>query len=313
MSEQANILLDLNIDGDCTNLGALSVLHVLANQGKARILATTACFNSPLATGCIKAINHYYGRDDLPVGILHRQNETHPTPFMKPVNEKFRPEHPDGEEAPDTVEVLRRALANEPDGSVTFVVVGCFASAAALLQSGPDEISPLSGQELADRKIKRLVAMAGEFPTFNEIFGENNIVVQIPAAQYVTEHFKGELILSGYEVGIRTRSLLEFRLHGPDEHPLKMMYVINDGDNEWAKDGNPSWDHTAVIEAVMPGAFFDLHEFGHIDVTDKDGITVWRSEEGGKQSYLLPRVPLNEVAAYINDLIFPEWKKYVEG
>lgn len=308
MSEQVNVLLDLNIDGDCTNLGALSVLHVYANRNQARILATTACFNSPLATGCIKAINTYYGRPDLPVGILHRQNETHPTPFMKPVNETFRPEHPDGEEAPDSVTVMRRALAQEPDGSVTFVVVGCLASAAALLQSGPDDISPLSGQELCDRKIKRLVAMAGEFPTFNETFGENNIVVQIPAAQYVTEHFTGELVLSGYEIGIRTRSLKEFRLHGSDDHPLKMMYVINDG--EGFTEGNPSWDHTAVMEAVEPGKYFDLHKPGRIEVTEKEGLTVWREEEGGKQTYLLPKVPFDEVAGVINDMIFPEWKKY---
>ena len=308
MSEQVNVLLDLNIDGDCTNLGALSVLHVYANQGKARILATTACFNSPLATGCIKAINTYYGRPDLPVGILHRQNETHPTPFMKPVNETFRPEHADGEEAPDSVTVMRRAIAQEPDGSVTFVVVGCLASAAALLQSGPDDISPLSGQELCDRKIKRLVAMAGEFPTFNETFGENNIVVQIPAAQYVTEHFTGELVLSGYEIGIRTRSLKEFRLHGSDDHPLKMMYVINDG--EGFTEGNPSWDHTAVMEAVEPGKYFDLHKQGRIEVTEKEGLTVWHEEVGGKQTYLMPKLPFDEVAGVINDMIFPEWKKY---
>ena len=308
MSEQVNVLLDLNIDGDCTNLGALSVLHVYANQGKARILATTTCFNSPLATGCIKAINTYYGRPDLPVGILHRQNETHPTPFMKPVNETFRPEHPDGEEAPDSVTVMRRALAQEPDGSVTFVVVGCLASAAALLQSGPDDISPLSGQELCDRKIKRLVAMAGEFPTFNETFGENNIVVQIPAAQYVTEHFTGELVLSGYEIGIRTRSLKEFRLHGSDDHPLKMMYVINDG--EGFTEGNPSWDHTAVMEAVEPGKYFDLHKPGRIEVTEKEGLTVWHEEVGGKQTYLMPKLPFDEVAGVINDMIFPEWRKY---
>lgn len=303
-----NILFDLNIDGDCTNLGALSVLHVYADQNKARILATTACFNSPLATGCIKAINTYYGRPDLPVGILHRQNETHPTPFMKPVNETFRPEDPDGEEAPDSVTVLRRALANEPDGSVTFVVVGCFASAAALLQSAPDEISPLSGQELCDRKVKRLIAMAGQFPTFNETFGENNIVVQIPAAQYVMTHWKNELILTGHEIGWRTRSLREFRMYGPDDHPLKMMYIINNGDAYAG--GNPSWDHTAVMEAVEPGKYFDYHEFGSIEVTDKDGITVWHPEEGGKQSYLLPKMPLDDVAGVINDMIFPEWKRY---
>lgn len=310
MFEKKNVLLDLNIDGDCTNLGALSVLHVLANQGKARILATTACFNSPLATGCIKAINRYYGRGDLPVGILHRQGPTHPTPFMKPVNETFCPDHPDGEDAPDSVEVMRKALAAEPDDSMTFVVVGCFASAAALLQSGPDEYSPLTGQELADRKICRLVAMAGQFPTYGDkTFGENNVAVQVPAAQYVVEHWTKELVLTGYEIGIRTRSLKEFRFHGNEDHPLRMMYQINDGE-EGFLEGNPSWDHTAVLEAVEPGRYFNCHEFGRIDV-DEQGVTTWVPDATRKHSYFLPKIPLEEVAAEINTLIFPDWKKYV--
>lgn len=310
MSDKKNVLLDLNIDGDCTNLGALAVLHRLADQNKANILSVTACFKSPLATGCIKAINNYYGRGDLPVGILHRQEETHPTPFMKPVNEAFRPEHPDGEDAPDTVEVLRKTLAAQPDGSAVMAVVGCFASLAALLQSGPDNISPLTGQELAEKKISRIVAMAGQFPTFGDgSFGENNIVVQLPAAKYVTEHWNKELVFSGYEIGIRVRTLKEFRKHGSEKHPLRMIYRIHNGDNG-DPEGNPSWDHTAVMEAVMPGRYFDCHEFGRVKVDDR-GITAWHADPNCRHTYLLPKTPLEDVAAEINTLIFPDWKKYV--
>ncbi|MCQ2461841.1 MAG: nucleoside hydrolase [Clostridia bacterium] len=302
------IFLDLNIDGDCTNLGALAVLNVLANNGKAEILGTTACFKSPLATGCIKAINEYYGNGYLPVGILHRQDETHPTPFMKPVNENFRPDAPDGEDAPDTVGVMRRVLSLQDDNSVTLVITGCFASFEALLKSGEDEHSPLSGQLLAEKKIKRVVVMGGSFDTFGDVpFGENNIAVQIPAAKYVTQHWKKELVLSAYEIGIRTTSLKEFRLHGSRSHPLQMMYEINDGDG--FKDGNPSWDHTAVLEGALPGEYFNYHEYGEIEITD-DGHTVWHEKEGGKHTYLLPKTPLDDVAAVINDLIFPQWREY---
>ena len=317
MNGVKNILFDLNIDGDCTNLGSLAVLNILANEGKARMLATTACFNSPLATGCIRAINHYYGNDDVPVGILHRQDETHPTPFMKPVVATFRPDHPDGEEAPDTVDVMRKALAAEPDDSVVLVISGCFASFAALLQSGPDEISPLSGQELAERKITRVVIMAGHFTTFEpKVYAENNVVVQIPAAQYVVTHWKKELVLADYGLGVRTRSLKEFRFHGSEDHPLRMMYRIHDGDEagataEWALDGNPSWDHTAVMEGVEPGKYFDYHEYGDIEVDDA-GNTIWHEKEGGRHTYLLPKMPLDEVAATINDMIFPEWRQFAE-
>ena len=308
MSEKVKVLIDLNIDGDCTNLGALSVLHVLANLGEAEILATTACFGSPLAAGCIKALNRYYGRPELPVGILHRQGETHPTPFMKPVNETFCPDHPDGEEVPDTVGVMRRILAAQEDGSVTLVVVGCFASVAALLQSGPDAYSPLSGQALAERKITGIYNMGGSFDTCGDTpFPENNIVVQIPAAKHVTEHWKGLLVHSGYEIGIRTRSLREFRLHGNREHPLRMMYEINDG--EGFTEGNPSWDHTAVLEAVRPGVYFDRHAMGRMEITDS-GLTVWHEDDACRHTYLLPKTPFDEVAAVINDMIFPEWRSF---
>ena len=309
--EKQKVFLDINIDGDCTNLGALAVLNVLALRGEAEMLGTTACFKSPLATGCIKAINEYYGHGDVPVGILHCQDETHPTPFMKPVNEKFRSGHPDGEDCEDSVRVMRKVFSEQADGDTVLVIAGCFASFAALLQSAPDDISPLSGQELAELKIKRVVVMGGAFGTYgsNEVFPENNIYVQIPAAKYVCEHWNGELVLSAYEIGIRTRTLKEFRFHGSDRHPLKMMYDIHNGPGN--SDNNPSWDHTAVIEGVHPGKFFAYHEPGRIEITD-EGLTVWHELPGGKHTYLLPETPLEEVAAYINDLIFPEWRSFTE-
>lgn len=305
-----NVLFDLNIDGDCTNLGSLAVLHRLADMGEANILATTACFNSPLATGCIKAINRFYGRETLPVGILHCQGPTHPTPFMEPVNRKFCPDFPEGEDAPDTVAVMRRVLSVQPDDSVTFVVSGCFASASALLQSPADDISPLNGQELAERKIRRVVVMAGSFDTLGDnVFPENNVAVQIPAAKYFTDNWKKELVLSGYEIGIRTISLKEFRDNGPDENPLKMMYVIND--NGGFAEGNPSWDHTAVLEGVRAGKYFSYHKFGKINVTD-DGITQWTENDSCRHTYLLPSVPFCDIASEINTLIFPGWKQFCD-
>lgn len=311
MKEKVKVLLDLNIDGDCTNLCSLAILNILANKGDAEILATTACFNSPLATGCIKALNRYYGHADIPVGILHSQGATHPTPFMKPVNEKFCPDFPDGEDVPDTVEVMRKVLSSQDDDSVVLTVVGCFASVEALLRSEADEYSPLSGQALAERKIKKIVVMGGGFPTFGskEQFPENNIAVQIPAAQYVAAHWNKSLILSAYEIGIRTLSLKEFRYHGSDEHPLHMMYVINDGDG--FKNGNPSWDQTAVLESVYPGKYFYYHNKGKLTVTD-DGRTLLDDNTEGEHTYLLPKVPFEQIVSDINDMIFPEWREYAD-
>lgn len=313
--EKKKVLFDLNIDGDCTNLGSLAVLNILANYGEAEMLATTACYKSPLATGCIKAINRYYGHGDVPVGILHCQDETHPTAFPSYINQIYCTDNPFGEDVEDTVTVMRRALADQEDESVVFIISGCFASAAALMQSEPDDISDLSGQELCDRKVTRLVVMAGHFGTFGENqFGENNVVVNIPAAQYVVSHWTKELVLSGFEIGWRIQTLKEFRRFGPDKNPLKMIYNIHDGSLNNPTGDNPSWDHTAVLEGVHPGQHFCCHEFGRIIVNDK-GITEWHPEEGGKMTYLLPKGGngLEDVREYINTLIFPEWKQFSSG
>ncbi len=305
------IILDINIDGDCTNLCSLAVLNILKNEGEAEILATTACYKSPLATGCIKAINRYYGNPDIPVGILHCQDETHPTSFPSYINQIFCPDHPFGEDAEDTVSVLRRVLSAQEDDSVVFVVAGCFASAAALLQSEPDSISPLSGHDLCHRKISRIVAMAGAFDTFKkeEVFPENNVVVQIPAAKYVTENWKKEFVFSGFEIGQRIQTLKEFRHFGPFENPLQLAYNLLDASRNLPLGDNQSWDQTAVLEGVRPGQYFNYHEYGRIHVTD-DGITEWVPESGGRMTFLVPKVNLLDVRAVINDMIFPEWRQY---
>ena len=309
-------LIDVSIDGDCTNLCALAVLNVLSKRGEARILASTGNLNTPLATGCIKMINEYYGDQEIPVGILHRRQEPHPSIFLEPVNEMFCPDKPDGEDAPDSVNVMRRALSEEADGSVIMLVVGCFASFADLLRSGPDAISPYSGMELAEKKISRVVAMAGQFQIFDEkVMRENNIVTDVPDAQYVMDHWKGELVLMDFELGYAIRTLKEFRFHETAACPLRLMYRLTDSDvgdvssAKWEK-GNPSWDPAAVLEAVRPGKYFAYHEYGRIEVSD-DGVTTWHEDKDGRQTYLLPKIPTEEVAAVLNDIIFPDWRKYV--
>lgn len=56
--------------------------------------------------------------------------------------------------APDVVTMYRRILAQQPDRSVSLVVVGQATNVANLLKSKPDVYSPLNGVELMRKKIK---------------------------------------------------------------------------------------------------------------------------------------------------------------
>src|SRR5690606_39291538 len=70
-----------------------------------------------------------------------------------------------------------------------------------LLQSPPDEFSPLTGKELVEQKVQRLVSMAGKFPSGREF----NIHEDVKAAKQVVEHWPTQVIFSGWEIGEKIR------------------------------------------------------------------------------------------------------------
>ena len=62
------LIVDTDLSTDVDDAGALCVAHALADRGEATLLAIL--HNSGLAAGvgAISAINHYYRRDDVPIG-----------------------------------------------------------------------------------------------------------------------------------------------------------------------------------------------------------------------------------------------------
>ena len=65
-----SILFDTDISGDCDDAGALAVLHALADQEKAKIIAITTNIKCPAnsSAAAVDAINTYYGRGNIPIG-----------------------------------------------------------------------------------------------------------------------------------------------------------------------------------------------------------------------------------------------------
>jgi inosine-uridine nucleoside N-ribohydrolase len=208
--------------------------------------------------------------------------------------------------------VIRRALAEAEDGSVTLVVIGDMSSMAALIVSGGDEISPLSGKELVATKLERTVVMGGRF--FESwpmhIYADNkvgsklvdwewNIHGNIEAARTVCEEWVGELVFSSYEIGSYIHTMVGYNEKAPLTDPVRLAYDLRVGNQ-----GRCSWDHTAVLDAVRPNTYWNYHEFGRVTVDD-EGVTHWSKEEGGQHSYLLPRVDYEEIRRIIDGLVLP--------
>jgi inosine-uridine nucleoside N-ribohydrolase len=68
MSKPTPIILDTDMSIDVDDVGALCVAHALEDLGEAKILAITHDTGLSEGVGAVSVINHYYGRDHIPLG-----------------------------------------------------------------------------------------------------------------------------------------------------------------------------------------------------------------------------------------------------
>ncbi|MHC4875832.1 MAG: nucleoside hydrolase [Planctomycetota bacterium] len=163
------LIFDTDIGNDVDDVLALGMIHALQTRGECKLLAVTITKDHELAASFTDAVNTFYGREDVPIGVCHSgvtpaQGKFNGLGSQKD-NGKLRYPHDllSGKNAPDAVTVLRRALANAEDGSVAIAQVGFSTNLANLLDSKADDISPLSGVALVRKKAKLLSIMAGAF------------------------------------------------------------------------------------------------------------------------------------------------------
>ena len=314
MSNEIKILFDTDIGCDCDDAGAMAVLHELANQGECSILAVTHCCAGEYNAGCIDAINRYFGRPEIPVGIFHPEDHVVTQwrdVYARSVARRFPNRFSSGKACPGTVEALRAALAKAEDGEVTFVATGSLYSMARLLESPPDEISPLSGEELVRRKILRTVVMGGRFhsqwpqPIFvgdnYRVDAEFNILCDIPATRKVCDRWPGELVLCSYEIGLALHTGARLQTRGNPENPVRACYEF------WGKEsgdiGRESWDLATMLYAIRPSAgYWKLHEYGRIRISE-DGITLWEKDSVGRQTFLIENAPVEEIYQVLEQLL----------
>ncbi|MBN2163046.1 MAG: nucleoside hydrolase [Pontiellaceae bacterium] len=289
-----NIIFDTDMGNDVDDALAQVLLHAFGRDGFADFAVALVNKGARLAPAFVDLINRAYGRDDIEVGWCADS----PTPsegvFLRPVLEvgaEELPYDPDHKNWPDAVSLLRRRLTEIPDGSGVYVSIGFCTILARFLESGPDEISPLDGVQLARRKIGFASLMAGNFdpevlanPTPENV--EHNIVNDIPSAKRALELCPVPMVFSGFEVGSACcyphESVTGEMDHG-GFNPLRMAYDLYCG----LEHDRPLWDLTSLLYAVFPDAdWFDVSEPGVVGVTAR-GHTTFRPHPAGRHHYLI--------------------------
>lgn len=288
------VIFDTDITGDCDDVLALGMLHALADRNECVIRAVTISKINPLAAPFVDAVNTFYGRGDIPIGVT-RDAQRRESRYLSLCKERdgdgFRYPHDllASDDAPDAVTVLRQSLAAADDQSVVLIQVGLAANLADLIDSPGDSISPLSGADLVKKKCKLASIMAGSFgPVLGkQRHAEANVVNGIDSMTRLADRWPDSvpIVWSDFGIGLaapypRESIARDFRY--VPHHILREAYLMHSGPDH----DRPTWDLTSVLYAVRPDDhYFGLSDAGRVKVDEK-GFTEFESQSGGRDRYL---------------------------
>jgi inosine-uridine nucleoside N-ribohydrolase len=297
-NKTVKIIFDSDLGPDYDDVGALAILHAMADSGKVEILATLASNKHELVAPSIEVINTYFGRPGLPIGAPKSQgvslgSNQH---WADSIVSKYPHTIKSTSDVADAVNIYRKILNEQPDNSVTIVTVGFLTNLNNLLKSQADNISPLNGLELVTKKVKNLVSMAGKFPEGKEF----NVFMDSVASEYVFNNWPGDVIFTGFEIGWEIRTGLRIMKSDIKNSPVKDVFSISIPMSAEDKDGRMSWDETAVLIGVYGTEGFFNTVRGKI-IVNPDGSNGWKNDPQGKQQYVIQKMPVNQMSRFIED------------
>lgn len=294
------VIFDSDMGPDYDDVGAITLLHAFADSGYINILATVASTKYEGVAAVFNVLNTYFKRPGLLIGVpkskaLELKDSQHWTDTLLL---RYPHKIKRNDEVLSAIEVYRKSLASQPDGSVTIITVGFLTNLADLLQSHPDKYSKLTGKELVRKKVKQLVCMAGSFPAGNEF----NVRMDAASSKIVFENWETPILFSGVEIGMKIKTGLPLvNDRSIKNSPVKDVFRISIPLSPQDSAGRMSWDETAVVIAVKGYKPWWNIQTGKIKIAD-DGSNTW--ENGSSlHNYLIELQSPILISDRINKLI----------
>jgi hypothetical protein len=239
-------------------------------------------------------INTWYGRGDIPIGRIAGARKGGSGGYLAAAqaaraadgSSPFAHDLTPDTETLEASALMRKVLSAQPDGSVVLVVVGGQANAARLLESGPDEYSPLTGRELIEKKIRMLSIMAGSFISPDQgpvpIAGkpEANIRFNVKDARIVMHQWPTDVVVCPFLLGVQTAfpaTVIERDFCNTPPHPVPYAYI---GRGHMPYD-RPSWDVVSVFYPARANrGYFTEGPRGRVHVDEKGYTTFEETPDG---------------------------------
>ncbi|CAG4988940.1 hypothetical protein DYBT9275_00190 [Dyadobacter sp. CECT 9275] len=300
-----SMILDTDIGPDYDDAGAMAIMHALADKGEVNPLAVIASNKNELVAPTIEILNTYFGRPELPIGAPKGQAPSYGATQKWPemLLEKYPHKIARTSDVPDAVETYRKILSKQPDHTVTIVTIGFLTNLAKLMESGPDQISGLSGMDLIRKKVTQLVSMAGKFPEGREY----NVYADSVASEKVFSSWPTPVLFSGFEIGEKIKTGKRLLANESLNSPVKDIYAKAMPFSKNDENGRMSWDQTAVLVAARgTRPYFGLRR-GKMIV--EGGNNKWQEDPMGPHAYLLSDMSAEQITMIIESLMMWEGRK----
>lgn len=292
------LILDTDMDSDCDDVGGMAIMHVLADRGEADLLAVMVSGLNPWSGPCVDAINTWYGRPDLAIGVARAPAPDQASRYAEGVARRLPHRLQRSADAPDALGLYQRVLAAQPDGSVTVVTIGDMTNLARLLATP-------GGSELVRAKVAVWVCMGGNFigrPARDDLKLSNNNFTLDPAATLAAiRAWPTPIVFAGREMcsvpsGLKVGACLA---RAPADHPARIAYELyHDGT---ARDRHVA-DLAAILAAVRGlGGRWDAEGHGRMDLRP-DMTFDWRYDRDA-HAYLLKRADDRAIERELEELL----------
>lgn len=304
------IIFDTDMYTDFDDVGAMAVLHALADAGECEILGTVVCTRGAPSLAMVEVINDFYGRASLPVGA---PKEIGVGPHQEPsvVRQgsyeiyadytKSHPavRHPSSDMAPDANETYRRILAAQPDNSVTILTVGFLTNLRRLLETKGDAISPLDGKALVAKKVKVWYAMACKFPDGYEY----NSGRDAESSKIVLRDWPTPVYFLDFNYGVEVKCGVPASKLTDSENPVRDVVRRALVKYREPETGHPSWDQVTTLAAVRGAERYFGVERGRFTIVNEKGVNHWTPDANGLHRVLTVKTPKAEVGRIVDELM----------
>lgn len=269
---------------DCDDAVAVRLLARAHLAGDIRLLGVVINACMAYSVPSLDGFLHLEGVRGIPIGIDREATDFGGNP---PYQQRLAPaavEYTDNDHAEEAVGLYRRLLA-ESDAPVDILEIGYPQALTALLESGADDHSPLTGVQLVREKVAHVWVMAGKW---SEEGGLENNFCRNPrsrrAGDLLCRLCPVPLTFLGYEVGV---SVISGSRLSPEDHLHLTLADHGSGD------GRSSWDPMLVLLAMSGDpvdAGYDTVR-GVARVDPDTGANHFTPDETGPHRYVVKNKP----------------------